>query len=115
MKKTHYAIKKGHKSHVIVKSWYECEKLVTGFSGALFKGFICLAHAEKWLGEKVDKENAIQQENCIYIPATNKRNRWGWKPRYYIKDGIRMAHHGTTIGRDYVPFTGDISIPPWNI
>ena len=39
MKKAYYAVKKGRKSNVIVLTWAECEQLVKGFSGAVFKGF----------------------------------------------------------------------------
>ncbi len=39
MRKAFYAIRKGRKNNVVVTSWDECSKLVTGYPGAVFKGF----------------------------------------------------------------------------
>ena len=48
-KKTHYAIRVGRESNVIVRTWAECERLVTGFDGDVFKGFTSEAQAKRFL------------------------------------------------------------------
>lgn len=45
----YYAIRTGRECNVIVESWEECEKLVIGFKGAEFKGFISISKANKYL------------------------------------------------------------------
>ena len=39
MKKRYYAVHRGRKDNVIVPTWAECSALVTGYPGAIFKGF----------------------------------------------------------------------------
>ena len=48
VKKNFYAVKKG-KTPGIYKTWAECQKNVTGFSGAVFKGFETLKEAEEFI------------------------------------------------------------------
>jgi len=45
MKKHFYAVRKGRKNGVIVTSWDECKRLITGYPGAIYKGFAL--HQEK--------------------------------------------------------------------
>ena len=47
--KNYYAVKKGV-CPGIYKSWEECQRNVTGFSGAEFKGFKTLEEAEEYMG-----------------------------------------------------------------
>ena len=47
--KNFYAVRKGVCSG-IYKSWEECQRNVTGFSGAEFKGFKTLEEAEEYMG-----------------------------------------------------------------
>lgn len=47
-KKKYYAVRKGHETG-IYKTWAECQKQTTGFSGAEFKGFVTLAEAEQYM------------------------------------------------------------------
>ena len=39
MKKRYYAVHRGRKDNVVVSTWAECSALVTGYPGAIFKGF----------------------------------------------------------------------------
>jgi len=119
MKKKFYAIKKGFKCGVIVKSWSECESLVNGYKSAVFKGFPDHESAKKWLGkpEPVEQKQIIQKDGTIFLPATNKKNKYGYyKERYYTVKGQLLAHHGTTIGCNcdvnnlYSGFE-----PPWDL
>jgi ribonuclease HI len=41
-----YAIKKGIKTGIF-NTWDECQKLVTGYKGAVYKSFTSLEEAEK--------------------------------------------------------------------
>ncbi len=48
VKKNFYAVKKG-RTPGIYKTWAECQKNVTGFSGAVFKGFETRKEAEEFM------------------------------------------------------------------
>jgi len=39
MNKRYYAIRRGRESNQVVDSWAKCSSLVTGFPGAIYKGF----------------------------------------------------------------------------
>ncbi len=64
-KKNYYAVKEGRGAPVIVKTWSECESLVKGFPGALFKGFGTLDVARKYLGT----ETAVTSITLPVSPA----------------------------------------------
>lgn len=49
MAKKFYAVKSGRKPG-IYKTWAECQRQVTGFKGAIFKGFETLEEAEAFIG-----------------------------------------------------------------
>jgi len=51
VKKKFYAIREGKRSMVVVKTWDECSRLVTGHPGALFKGFGNESAALTWLAD----------------------------------------------------------------
>jgi len=130
--KRYYAVARGKESGVITESWFECESLVKGFSGAKFKGFMVKREAETYLKTfkdakpkvikpKKNKQGYIDVRNYeavdylgTFIPATDKKDKYGfYKPAYYMKNGVRHANYGRTIGENYVPFTGDCSLAPW--
>ena len=56
-KKNFYAVKKGKKPG-IYKTWSECQANVTGFSGAVFKGFVTLKEAEEFMGMDSAADNS---------------------------------------------------------
>lgn len=102
-KKTHYAIKKGHESNVIVRSWHECRKLTDGYAGAIFKGFTTEREAADFLAlrhAKWDKSKSLAKKQV-------KKK----KPKYYIKNGVRMADYGLTVGKFYKDPGNDNSVP----
>jgi len=109
MKKSCYAVKRGRKNDVIVHTWYECEELIKGFKGAVYKGFGSYVEAKSWLSKGLPdwakpEKKEIMQRTAVFIPATNKKNKYGYyKPRYFSEKGVLMADYGTTIGCDYDP------------
>jgi len=52
-----YAIRSGRECNVIVGSWDECTKLVTGFKGAEFKGFATKSKADKYIKQSPGTAN----------------------------------------------------------
>ena len=48
-KKKIYAVRKGHKTGLF-ETWAECQKQVTGFSGAEFKSFSTMEEAQAFAG-----------------------------------------------------------------
>jgi len=100
-KKTHYAIRRGRQSMMIVNSWDKCRALVEGFGGAEFMGFTCKEHAEMYLSSY-----APAGAGGEFIPPTDIRDKFGYfKPRYYSENGCQLAYYGTTIGANYHPST----------
>ena len=52
MPKKYYVVKRGHHTGVYY-SWSDCQKEVTGFPGAIYKGFATQAEAEAWYGKPI--------------------------------------------------------------
>jgi len=46
----YYGIKRGRQTGVFFGSWADCQKLVSGYPGALFKGFSSADEAFEWVG-----------------------------------------------------------------
>lgn len=57
-----YAIKNGRKSNVVVNAWDECNKLVNGYKGAVFKSFKNETDAWSYLG-CIKKDNIITDKD----------------------------------------------------
>ena len=51
-KKKYYVVKRGHHTGVYY-SWSDCQKEVSGYPGAVFKGFVTKAEAEAWYGKPI--------------------------------------------------------------
>ncbi len=47
-----YAVKVGRTNNIIVKTWTECERLVSGYSRAKYKSFCTMKEAEQYLYKK---------------------------------------------------------------
>ena len=63
-----YAIRKGRKNNVIVHSWPECSKLVTGYEGAEYKKFPSEPAAKEYLsGFGLDESKPFNESNAIKI------------------------------------------------
>ena len=117
-----YAIKRGKDGiSKIVTSWDECERLVKGVSCAVYKSFKWKDQADEWMKQGMPKwakpeKKEIEQITATFIPATNKKNKYGYyKPRYYRENGCLMASYGRTIGCDCDPdklYQGQE--PPWD-
>lgn len=71
MKKNFYAVGKG-KETGIFGSWDEAKEKVSGFKGAVFKGFKTFEEAEEWYENYIDeqerkaKEENKEKENEMY-------------------------------------------------
>lgn len=104
-KKTHYAVKKGHKCGVIVRSWGECEELVKGFAGAIFQGFT----------NEADARAFIQGPNPSWVKKPVKKDKYGFrKERYYTVNGVLHADYGRTVGVNCdINKLYDGDAPPW--
>jgi viroplasmin and RNaseH domain-containing protein len=103
--KRYYAVRIGRKNNVICHSWSECEKLVTGFKGAIYKGFKWLEQAESFLDAPPPKWQKVSEKAPkllagSFIAPTDKKDKFGYfKPKYYRKNGVQFADYGKTIGR----------------
>lgn len=70
MAKKFYAVKSGRKTGIF-KTWAECQRQVTGFKGAAFKGFETLAEAEEYLsGGAVQDTNARPDAAVAYVDGS---------------------------------------------
>lgn len=68
MAKKYYAVRKGRKTGVFA-TWAECQKQVTGFSGAEFKSFGTMEEARLFVGSNEPAACDIAAENGV--PAQN--------------------------------------------
>lgn len=110
-KKNYYAVKNGHNPG-IYKTWNECSKQVSGFSGAVFKGFTSLLDAENFIkskdkntkkNTKKDSSNKYKTRDKEAIELSKKNQAlsiytdggWGNK-----EDGGKMYCGGFLIVKD---------------
>lgn len=49
MAKKYYAVRSGRETGIF-ENWNECKRLITGFKGAEYKGFMTLSEAEEYMG-----------------------------------------------------------------
>jgi len=117
MIKHYYAVKKGRKSGVVVKSWNECEALVKGFPGAIYKGFSLYQkdQAEKFAKSGSYKNQQIKKKKVIYDSSTKgecleRKSYTDPFTRVFYKDRCVRRYFKTTVGEFYKPHIGN-SIP----
>ena len=60
-----YAVKKGKKTGIF-STWDECKEQVTGFKGAVYKGFKTLSEAEAFLERNEEKNENIEEVDGVY-------------------------------------------------
>jgi hypothetical protein len=120
MKKTHYAVRVGKRSNVIVKTWRECSALVTGFPGALFKGFDQEQAALNYLaGSRPTKKTKPQkpqkpQQRSFWdqekYPCIERKSYRDLVTGIYYKNRCVRRRGPTMTGVNYEPSTDD-SVP----
>ena len=110
-KKKVYAVKKGYQTGLI-DTWSECEKLVKGFPGALFKGFATKEEALQYLDETPIKEVKTVDELKRAVEKDYKGTRvfvdgsWNNKTKTYgagicfIDSNGQIFHEFATSGSD---------------
>ena len=77
-KKNFYAVAVG-KQPGIYKSWYEAEKQVSGFKGAIFRGFVGRKEAEAYMAEKKPKP---ARKATVAPEKLKSKGRWWLEPGY---------------------------------
>ena len=121
MIKNFYAVRKGRKSGVVVKTWTECEQLVKGFPGAIYKGFSLYQKEEaekfaksgnygkskqkRWKNE--DEKNRMDAEKYPCLERKSYRDPF---TGVYYKNRCVRRFGGTTIGINFKPHIGN-SVP----
>ena len=118
-----YAVKKGRRSNVVVTSWNECEQLVKGFPGAIYKGFpfhqknqaYQFAAAGKYKNQPTKKETPKKKETLNerfnrLCPCTERKTYTdGYTGERFVNRCVRRK--GPTItGENYKPHIGN-SVP----
>ena len=103
--KKFYAVKVG-KQPGIYKTWAECQKQVTGYSGALFKSFPTEAEAQDYIsgnapGTPLDSnqnERPAGEYYDIYVDGSyhNKRYSWG----FAVYNGSQVIHTASGVGQN---------------
>lgn len=80
-KNNYYAVLTGRRPG-IYKTWAECQRQVTGFKGARFKGFVTLAEAEAFMSgdEGCSEPTAaeLSQGTVIYVDGSYVNGRYSW-------------------------------------
>lgn len=72
-KKSHYVVKVG-KNPGIYKTWAQCQEQVSGFPGAIFKGFETLEEAMEYQNEEVSQKQ-IQKQKEGYEKALLRKDK----------------------------------------
>ena len=96
MSKKYYAVKKGRHPGIYA-TWPECQKQISGFSGASYKGFPSRSAAEEWLRGGTDQKQAAlpnkQSENddVIHVYTDGGSRNHGNKAGQHVKDTDKAA------------------------
>jgi viroplasmin and RNaseH domain-containing protein len=65
MAKKYYAVRTGRKTGVFM-TWAECQKQVTGFSGAEFKSFSTMEEAQAFAGVSAEGiPDTLSRKTCV--------------------------------------------------
>ena len=119
MIKNYYAVRKGRKNNVVVQSWDECSELVTGYPGAIYKGFSVW---QKGDAIKFAQTGGYGKHTPKIKPvAKNKPNKqWGkclerksYRDPFtniYYKNRCVVKFIATVVGANYQP-NNETSIP----
>jgi ribonuclease HI len=67
-KKAHYYAVKAGREPGIYRTWAECQEQVTGFPGAVFRGFRVLAEAQDFLGDSAARPKPAAAEVVDPVP-----------------------------------------------
>jgi viroplasmin and RNaseH domain-containing protein len=99
-----YAVKKGRQTGVF-NTWTDCQKQVTGFSGAIFKSFACKQDAEHFI--TIDDSNEVkvevqQDQLVVYTDGSCSLN----------KSASSAAYFPQTQEKYYLPDTGPAYTAP---
>ena len=120
-----YAVKKGHQNNVVVTSWTECENLVKGFKGAIYKGFPLhqknqayqFASDGKYKNQptkKADRPNKNETTNERFNRLNPCTERKSYKDPFtgedYHNRCVRRKHPVVITGENYKPHIGN-SLP----
>ncbi len=122
MIKHFYAVRKGRKSGVVVKSWDECKSLVDGYKGAIYKGFSVWQQeeAEKFAQSgdygkytpKVKKEKKPNQHKPNKYPCIEKADYRDTRTGIFYKNRCIRRQGPRVVGKNYKPHIGNSL--PWS-
>lgn len=91
MSKKYYAVKKGHHPGIYL-TWADCQKEVSGFSGAVYKSFTTRDEAETWLKpseEAPDRHSS--NDDVIYVFTDGGSRNHGNKAGQHVKQSDKAA------------------------
>lgn len=95
MAKKYYAVKVGLNTGIF-KTWDECKKQITGFSGAIYKSFPTLEQAEEYL----DNENIEIKSKNFEFEVTNDDEVMAYVDGSYRKDTLEYGYGIVLILKD---------------
>lgn len=111
MVKKYYAVKKGRRPG-IYKTWAECQKEVSGYPNAKFKGFLTLEGANEWLQateNTVIPTKAVNYSNNILVYTDGGSRNHGNKLGQHVKadDKAAWAYFIKTKDQSYTGTAGE--------
>jgi viroplasmin and RNaseH domain-containing protein len=120
MKKNFYGIKKGLKSNIVVKTWDECSRLVTGCPGAIFKGFVTEAEAVKFsasgnYGKYTPKEKPKVKDEIkkAWGKCLERKSYKDLITGVFYKNRCVLKYVATTTGINYRSVDTVSAVAPW--
>ena len=92
MSKKYYAVKKGHQPGIYL-TWADCQKQVSGFSGAVYKSFPTRSEAEAWLNQSQAAPNPHHEKDSdvIYVFTDGGSRNHGNKLGQHVKQSDKAA------------------------
>ena len=105
--KKFYAVKVG-KQPGVYKTWAECQKQVTGYSGALFKSFLTEAEAQEYVSgnasatpvDNNQQERPAGKYYDIYVDGSYDNNQKQYSWGFAVYDGSKVIHTASGVGQN---------------
>lgn len=91
MSKKYYAVKQGHHPGIYL-TWADCQKQVSGFSGAVYKSFTTRSEAETWLKpSQAVHDQPDDAADVIYVFTDGGSRNHGNKQGQHVKKTDKAA------------------------
>ncbi len=96
MAKKYYVVKKGRQPG-IYNSWPACQKQVSGYAGAVYRGFSTLSEAQAWLAVPSTSKRSTRRPEQLRLALGDQQP--ANQPEVYLYSDGGSRNHGNKLGQ----------------